>query len=63
MKKRFEVVCNEHGIVVKTEDRDEVDKEISEEHKNCKLTILEHKKGFRSKKTILDLSKNYEVGG
>ena len=24
MKKRFEVVCNEHGIVIKTEDRNDL---------------------------------------
>ena len=61
--KQFEVTCKEHGEILKTDDRNEVDKEISDEHSKCRITIIEHKKGFRSKKTILDLSKNYEVGG
>ena len=61
--KRYEVSCKEHGEVISTDDRDEVDDIIQKDHKKCRITMIETKRGFRSKKSILDLSQSYEVGG
>ena len=61
--KQYEVTCKEHGEIIYTDDRDEVDNIIQRDHKKCRITMIETRRGFRPKKTLLDLSKNYGVGG